>query len=89
MEVLTLSMKITPIESADFGLVEVKTTNECTSTPHCKNHGAMNKTTTHEDGGGFWRCLSAVSVTKIVKGNSVSYKENDTVCRAGCCEVRN
>lgn len=88
MEVLNLSVNIAPMDSADFELVEVKSTNECNPTPHCKIHGAMNKTTLHEDGGGFWRCLSAISVTKVVNGNSVGYKENDTVCRAGCCEVR-
>jgi hypothetical protein len=41
-------------------------------TPHCKTHGAMNKVTEFEDKSGYWRCLT------------VSTKENDTTCRAGC-----
>jgi hypothetical protein len=81
-------MNIIPIEAADLSLVEVKTTNQCRPTPHCRIHGAMNKITVNEGGGGYWRCLAAVSVTRIVRGNSISYKENDNVCRAGCCEVR-
>lgn len=81
-------MKIIPINYADFDLVEVKTTNECNPTPHCKVHGAMNKMNVLEDGGGYWRCISVVAVTKLVNGNSIAYKENDNVCRAGCCEVR-
>lgn len=80
-------MKIIELDKANFRLVEIKTTNECNPTPHCKNHGAMNKITKHEDGGGIWRCLSVHSVSKIVNGNSISYKENDTVCRAGCLQL--
>lgn len=30
-------MHIIPINYAEFDLVEVKTTNECKPTPHCKN----------------------------------------------------
>ena len=45
-------------------------------TPHCIKHGAMNKMNTFEDGGGYWRCVTYVT------------KQNDTACRAGCCEVR-
>ena len=59
------------IKSADFSKVHF---NE--PTPHCVIHGAMNKLNVLEDGGGYWRCLSAVS------------KESSTVCRAGCCEKR-
>ena len=69
-------MKIIPINFADFESVEIKTTNECNPTPHCKKHGAMNKITINEDGGGYWRCVTVVSKTV------------DTVCRTGCCEVR-
>ena len=43
-------------------------------TPHCIKHGAMNKVSKHDDGGGYWRCISVVNS----KGN--------TVCRTGCCE---
>lgn len=46
------------------------------NTPHCKIHGAMNKITKNENNGGYWRCLSAVT------------NQNDTACRAGCCEIR-
>ena len=28
-----------------------------TNTPYCKKHGAMNKVSVHDDGGGYWRCL--------------------------------
>jgi len=69
--------------SSDFSLVEVRSSwPNTTATPHCKVHGAMNKVTEGSDG--IWRCLAAHSRTKIIKGNSVSYKENDTVCRAAC-----
>lgn len=76
-------MRITELKEADFSLVEVKTTNSCKPTPHCKVHGAMNKITAD----GIWRCVSAVSVTKIKNGNSISKKENDNICRAGCHQV--
>jgi hypothetical protein len=81
-------MIIKEIDAADIDLVEIKTTNQCNPTPHCKVHGAMNKITVNEDGGGYWRCISVVSVTKVVKGNSIGYIQNDNVCRSGCCEVR-
>ncbi len=65
-------MKIEPINFAEISLVEIKQ-----GTPHCLKHGAMNKITKLEDGGGYWRCLSMVT------------KLNDNACRAGCKEVRN
>jgi hypothetical protein len=80
-------MNIIPLDIADFDLVEIKTTNECNPTPHCKKHGAMNKITLNEDGGGIWRCYAEVSVTTIKIGNSISKKENDTPCRAGCMQT--
>lgn len=58
-------MNVVALDISDFGLVEIKTTNECSPTPHCKLHGAMNKITLHEDGGGIWRCLAVHSVTII------------------------
>ena len=64
-------MVLEQINFANIELVEIKN-----GTPHCKIHGAMNKMNKHEDGGGIWRCLAAVS------------KQNDTACRAGCCEKR-
>lgn len=70
-------MKIIPINFSEFDLVEVKTTNECKPTPHCKKHGAMNKMNVLEDGGGYWRCITYVT------------SDDNTPCRAGCCEVRN
>jgi hypothetical protein len=82
-------MTVKELEFADFSLVEIKTTNECTPTPHCKNHGAMNKITKHDDdGGGIWRCLAVHSVTTIRNGNSISKKKNDSVCRAGCIQYK-
>jgi hypothetical protein len=81
-------MNLSPLDMADFSLVELKSTNECQPTPHCKNHGAMNKITMHEDGGGIWRCISIHSITTIKNGNSVSKKENDCVCRAGCIQTK-
>jgi hypothetical protein len=76
-------MNIVEIDMAEFGLVEI-----LNGTPHCKSHGAMNKITRHDDGGGIWRCITVHSITKIRNGNQVSKKENDCVCRAGCMEVR-
>lgn len=67
-------------ESSQFDLVEMKPAENGRLYPHCKNHGAMNKITAGENG--IWRCLSVHSLTKIVIGNSISYKANDTVCRA-------
>lgn len=64
-------MNIEPINFSDFDLVEIKN-----GTPHCIKHGAMNKMTLFEDGGGYWRCITYVT------------KQNDTACRAGCCEKR-
>ena len=54
------------IKFAEISLVSLKN-----NTPHCINHGAMNRLNDLENGS-YWRCLSVVS------------KTNDTVCRAGC-----
>ena len=78
-------MEIEKIDLADFDLVEVKTTNECRPTPHCKLHGAMNKL--RVGNGGIWRCLTVHGIKKTKVGNVISKKEIDTVCRAGCFEV--
>ncbi len=79
-------MTIVELSESNFSLVEIKTTNECQPTPHCITHGAMNKITRHEDGGGVWRCLSVHSITTTINGKVISKKENDTVCRAGCLQ---
>ena len=63
-------MMIRPIEMANYELVEVKN-----GTPHCKIHGAMNKVSVHEDGGGYWRCITAIS------------DKQEGVCRAGCQQI--
>jgi len=63
-------MQIIEINFANIGLVTIKD-----GTPHCIKHGAMNKITKNEDGGGYWRCIAVVSKTV------------DTVCRAGCCQI--
>lgn len=53
-------MNIEPIKMSDFSLVELSDdSNINLITPHCKIHRAMNKVSTHEDGGGYWRCLQA------------------------------
>lgn len=40
-------------------------------TPHCINHGAMNKVSSFKDSkGGYWRCCTT----------------ENTVCRSGCIE---
>ena len=53
-----------------FDLVEIKTTNSCDPTPHCKIHGAMNCVAVYENGK-LWRCIQS----KDLKD-----------CRAGCEE---
>ncbi len=53
-----------------FDLVEIKTTNSCDPTPHCKIHGAMNCVAVHQNGK-LWRCIQS----NMVKD-----------CRAGCEE---
>jgi hypothetical protein len=74
-------------DSSVFDLVEIKRASNGNEYPYCKVHGAMNKITPGENG--IWRCLSAHSRTRIVKGNSISYKLNDTVCRAACKQQPN
>lgn len=61
-----------PIEdnNSNFDLVEIKTTNNCDPTPHCKIHGAMNCVAVHSNGK-LWRCIQS----KDLKD-----------CRAGCEE---
>lgn len=79
-------MKIEPIKLADFDLVEVKSTNQCAPTPHCKKHGAMNKITKD----GIWRRMSLTGYQPIYSNNgaSLSKKHMETICRAGCCEAK-
>lgn len=69
-------MEIVEIKFSDFSLVEVKSTNKCKPSPHCKKHGAMNKMNVLRDGGGYWRCISSTS------------SQNENNCRAGCLEIR-
>ena len=67
------SMKIRPIDdgNSNFDLVELKETLGTKQyTPHCIKHGAMNKVSVFESGGGYWRC----SASKV------------SGCRAGCIE---
>lgn len=86
-------MTIQPIDLSDFSLVEVKTDYPCEVRPtsHCKLHGAMNKITIHEDGGGIWRCIHVPGVERVrVLQSNGSYAEglleHDSICRAGCSE---
>lgn len=74
------AMEIEPIELADFDLVEVKSTNECKPTPHCKKHGAMNKITSD----GFWRCIAISGYRIAMNGNAKGQVHLETICRAGC-----
>ncbi len=76
-------MKVEPIQLASFDLVEIKSTNECTPTPHCKKHGAMNKITAD----GFWRCISISGYKLVTNGNSKSQLHIETICRAGCKQI--
>lgn len=72
------------IENAIFNLVDF-----IDGIPHCRKHGAMNKTTKEVDGGGIWRCLAVHSIQKVSNGQGgYGKKECDCVCRAGCLEVR-
>lgn len=81
-------MKIKEIEMSDFSLVEVKTTNECKPTPHCKKHGAMNKISLNEDGGGTWRCISVIGYQNVIsETGGMGKKEIEGVCRAGCMQI--
>jgi len=70
-------MNIDPIDFADFALVEI-----VNKTPHCKKHGAMNKTTIN----GIWRCITVAGYKTAVNGNSKGQIHVENVCRAGCCE---
>lgn len=80
-------MNITKIDEAAFDLVEVKTTNECKPTPHCKNHGAMNKITITENGGGIWRCITVSGYRRVKSGNARGEEHAETICRAGCFQT--
>lgn len=74
---------IEQIQLADIDLVEVKTTNDCDPTPHCKKHGAMNKITLN----GIWRCITVAGFQKVKEGNSIGQAHKETICRAGCLVV--
>jgi len=64
-------MKITPIDDkTDFESVVLN------NTPHCTKHGAMNKVSSFEEGGGYWRCITAVAGEK-----------SENTCRTGCIQV--
>lgn len=78
-------MNIEPLSLADFSLVEIKTTNECRPTPHCKKHGAMNKITLD----GIWRCISVSGYRRVNVGNARGEEHVETICRAGCSEIIN
>lgn len=66
-------MKIQPLQQdSNFESIEIKN-----GTPHCKNHGAMNKVSVYEDGvSGIWRCICSVS------------KLNDNNCRTSCEQIK-
>lgn len=67
-----MDIKTIDDNNTDFSLVELADDGKCgVKTPHCKKHRAMNKVSQFEDGGGYWRCLTASHVE----------------CRAGCIQV--
>ncbi len=66
---------MTPIEHANIDLVQLKN-----GTPHCKEHGAMNKITPE----GIWRCITVTGFRREVNNNVESKIHRETVCRAGC-----
>lgn len=58
-------MKIMPIEdgNSNFDKVIIKSdTDDTQPSPHCKEHGAMNKVSVF-DRGGYWRCCTAEGIT--------------------------
>jgi len=76
-------MQIIPINFANFDLVYIQN-----GTPHCKHHGAMNKLNVLEDGGGYWRCITITGYRRTKIGNAISEQHIETICRAGCCEIK-
>lgn len=66
-------MEIIPIVDANSNFNKVYIFK---GTPHCKDHGAMNKMIVFE-GGAYWRCICSVS------------KKNENNCRAACQQVTN
>lgn len=75
-------------EVIGFSMVRLIIRHGINETPHCSIHGAMNKLTCEIDSSGIWRCLSSHSRTKIIVGNSISYKENDRTCPASCFQFK-
>lgn len=55
---LPMSIKTIDDNNTNFDLVELRDDGIIGRlTPHCKNHGAMNKVSKFKDGkGGYWRC---------------------------------
>lgn len=69
-----------PLELADLSLVYLHN-----NTPHCKEHGAMNKVGKN----GIWRCLRAEAYTCMAKPHMKEELElikpkKSFDCRAGC-----
>lgn len=67
-------MKLIPIDdsNSDFESVEINK-----NSPHCVKHGAMNKVSSFEEGGGYWRCITAVAGDK-----------SENTCRSGCIQTK-
>lgn len=63
-----------------FKLVKLKQDYPESITPHCKNHGAMNKLPEHN----IWRCL-AMYGHKELEGHNMP-KFLDRTCKACCIE---
>lgn len=73
-------MKIKPLKDADFNLVYLNDSgNTGRLTPHCKEHGAMNKFTNV-----IWRCCCTYGFKYRGKNQYPELKDNN--CLAGCEE---
>lgn len=71
------------LKGYDFTLVELRITNECSVTPHCKIHGAMVKTSES----GLWRCISSAGYKIVSSGKSIGKKHIENTCNAACIEI--
>lgn len=69
-------MTIKPIEdkNTSFNKVFIHTTRtDVNPTPHCRQHGAMNKVSVFE-GGGYWRCC--VTDNTICRAGCIQVNEH-------------
>lgn len=68
--------------NSNFQKVELRDSgNTGTDTPHCSEHGAMNKITSWDEREGIWRCQD-------ITERGEKHLEIEDTCRAGCIERR-